>query len=130
MVEGLSPGAARVVARAQGDPEVLAVMLCGRRARGEAGPESDFDVCLVLANGPTADGERTRKRLDCLADADVGLAVFQQLPLYVRSRVLKDGKVLFVRDEDALYDVAIPTVKAWEDFRHIHRMYLHAVACG
>ncbi len=123
-----SPAVARVVARAKNDPDALAVMLFGSRARGEAGPGSDFDVCLVLANGPTSDAARTQKRLDYLAQADVDLAIFQQLPLHVRSRVLKEGRVLFVRDEDALYDVAIRTAKAWEDFRHIHRMYLDAVA--
>ena len=46
----------------------------------------------------------------------------------MRSRILKEGAVLFVRDEDALYDVAIRTAKAWEDFRHIHREYLDQVA--
>lgn len=119
-----------MVARAKDDPEVLAVMLFGSRARGEARPDSDFDVCLVLANGPTSDADRTRKRLDYLADADLDLTIFQQLPLYVRSRVLKEGEVLFVRDEDQLYDVAMRTVKGWEHFRHIHRMYLDAVARG
>ena len=126
----MSPAITRVVARAKDDPDVLAVMLFGSRARGEAGPDSDFDACLVLANEPTSDADGTRKRLDYLAEADLDLAIFQQIPLYVRSRVLKEGKVLFVRDEDRLYAVAIRTVKAWEDFRHIHRMYLDAVARG
>ena len=130
MEEPLPPAVAKLIARAERDTDVLAVMLFGSRARGEAGPESDFDVCLVLANGPATDADRTRKRLDYLAEADLDLAIFQQLPLYVRSRVLKEGRVLFVRDEDWLYDVAIRTVKAWEDFRHIHRMYLDAVARG
>ena len=106
------------------------IILFGSRARGEAGPDSDFDVCLVLANGPRSDADGTQKRLDYLAEADLDLTIFQQLPLYVRSRVLREGKVLFVRDEDRLYDVAIRTVKAWEDFRHIHRMYLDAIAHG
>jgi len=119
-----------VVTRAKDDPDVLAVMLFGSRARGEAGLDSDFDVCLVLTSGPTCDADGTQKRLDYLAEADLDLTIFQQLPLYVRSRVLREGKVLFVRDENQLYDVAIRTVKAWEDFRHIHRMYLDAVARG
>lgn len=125
-----SPAVARVVARAKNDADVLAVMLFGSRARGEAGPGSDFDVCLVLRAKPDADVAMARKRLDYLAEAQVDLAVFQQLPLRIRSRVLKEGVVLFVRDEDALYELAIRTAKAWEHFRHIHRMYLDAVALG
>jgi len=128
--ESVSPAVTRVVTRAKDDPDVLAVMLFGSRARGEAGLDSDFDVCLVLTSGPTCDADGTQKRLDYLAEADLDLTIFQQLPLYVRSRVLREGKVLFVRDENQLYDVAIRSVKAWEDFRHIHRMYLDAVARG
>jgi len=119
---------ARIVARAKDDPDILAVILFGSRARGEATAESDFDVCLVLRSDTSSDLRAAEKRLEYLAEADVDLAVFQQLPLYIRSRVLKEGSVLFVRDEDALYALAIRTARAWEGFRHIHRMYLDAVA--
>jgi predicted nucleotidyltransferase len=121
-------GVARVVARAKGDPQVLAVILFGSRARGDATAKSDFDVCLVLRADASSDLRAAEKRLEYLAEADVDLAVFQQLPLNIRSRVLKDGSVLFVRDEDALYALAIRTARAWEDFRHIHRLYLDEVA--
>ena len=58
------------------------------------------------------------------------MVVFQQLPLYMRSRVLREGRVLFTGDEDALYRVAVRTAKAFEGFRHIHRAYLDEVARG
>lgn len=119
---------ARIVARAKDDPDILAVILFGSRARGEATAGSDFDVCLVLASDPRSRLSAAEKRLEYLAEGDVDLAVFQQLPLYIRSRVLKEGSVLFVRDEDALYALAIRTARAWEDFRHIHRLYLDEVA--
>ena len=48
----------------------------------------------------------------------------QQLPLHVKSRVLKEGNVRFARDEDALYAVAIRAVRAFEGFRHHYRAYL------
>jgi predicted nucleotidyltransferase len=128
MEDRARPALARLVARAERDPDVLAVMLFGSRARGDASPRSDFDVCLVLRPEPGLRRVGAEKRLEYLAEADVDLGVFQELPLAIRSRVLKEGEVLFVRDEDALYDVAIGTVKAWEDFRHIHRQYLDQVA--
>jgi len=118
----------RLVARAQSDPEVLAVILFGSRARGDAGGGSDVDVCLVLAPDRAAEPGRTEKRLDYLGRFDLDVSVFQALPLVVRSRVLKEGKILFVRDEDTLYDLAIRTARAWERFRPIHRMYLDRVA--
>jgi predicted nucleotidyltransferase len=120
------PALARLVARAERDSEVLALILFGSRAREEARATSDVDVCLVLT--ATALPGRGRKRLDYLAEADVDLVVFQDLPLALQTRVLGEGKVLFVRDEDALYDLAARAVRAFEDFRHIHREYLDQVA--
>jgi len=122
------PAVAQLVARAQRDPDLLAVVLFGSRARGDASASSDVDVCLVLAPDRADEPDRTAKRLDYLGRFDLDVSVFQQLPLAIRSRVLKEGRILFVRDEDALYDVAIRTVRAWDRFRPIHRMYLDHVA--
>jgi len=124
------PAVARLVARATTDPDVLAVLLFGSRARGDAAPSSDFDVCLVLGGKPRSDRDRAEKRLEYVAEAALDVAVFESLPLHIRSRVLKEGTVLYVRDEDALYAVAIRTVRAWEGFRHIHRQYLDEVLRG
>lgn len=120
------PALARLIARAEHDPEVLALILFGSRARGESRTTSDVDVCLVLAG--TEPSARSRKRLEYLAEAEVDLSVFQDLPLALQTRVLGEGKVLCVRDEDALYDLAARAVRAFEDFRHIHREYLDRVA--
>jgi len=117
----------RLIGKAEADPDVLALLLFGSRARGDASSGSDVDVCIVLEPGrPSGDGGR--KRLDYLAEADVDLVVFQQLPLAIRSRVLREGRVLFVRDEDRLYETAVRAARAFEGFRHHHRGYLDAVA--
>lgn len=121
---------ARLAAHATKDPDVLAVLLFGSRARGDASPNADFDVCLVLWGAPRSDLDRAEKRLEYLAEGDLDVAVFQSLPLHIRSRVLKEGTVLYARDEDALYAVAIRTARAWEGFRHIHRQYLDEVLRG
>lgn len=120
----------RLVEKAKSDPDVLAVILFGSQARGDASPESDFDVCLVLADGPRSELERAEKRLAYLALADLDVAVFQSLPLRIRSRVLKEGRVLHARDEDALYALAVRTARRWEGFRHIHRQYLDEILRG
>lgn len=122
------PALARVLTRAKSDPEVLAVLLFGSRARGDGSAASDFDVCLVLRPEPASDLARAQKRLEYLAGADLDIAIFQQLPLYIQSRVLKEGTVLFVRDEDALYELATRTARAFERFRPIYRGYLEQVS--
>ncbi|MGH7312542.1 MAG: nucleotidyltransferase family protein [Candidatus Rokuibacteriota bacterium] len=115
----------RLIARAREDPAVLAVVLFGSAARGEATSASDVDVCLVL--NPDAAGEAGRLRLEYLAGVDLDVQVFQALPLYVRPRVLREGRVLLSKDDDRLYELAIKTAKAFEDFKPIYRRYLDAV---
>lgn len=117
----------RVIARAQSDPVVLAVILFGSEARGEASSASDVDVCVVLDPDVPSGLPAARKQLDYVVESDLDVAIFQQLPLVIRSRVLRDGTVLFVRDEDRLYEVAVRTARAFEGFRHHHRHYLDAV---
>lgn len=53
--------------------------------------------------------------------------VFQELPLYVRRRVLKEGVVLLCKDWDALYAIACRTAQAFEDFKPAYRLYLDQV---
>jgi len=114
---------------AQQDDEVLAVMLFGSVARGESSAQSDADICLVLYPKRWQLEELARKRWEYLR-FDLDIKIFQQLPLYVRRRVLKEGVVLLFKDEDQLYELAFRTAKEFEDFKHIYRDYLEAIARG
>ena len=124
------PTVLRVLDRARRDPAVLAVILFGSHARADASVASDLDLCLVLASDSISSLEMSRVRLVYLAEGAADIVIFQQLPLHVKSRVLKEGRVLFVRDEDALYGVAIRAARAFEGFRHRYRAYLDEVARG
>ena len=121
---------AQLVETAKSDRDVLAVILFGSETRGEARAESDVDVCLVLEDKRLDTLGQSQKRMGYLASVDLDIQIFQQIPLYLRVRVLREGKVLFCRDEDKLYAVAFQTARHFEDFRHIHEGYLEAVANG
>jgi predicted nucleotidyltransferase len=112
---------------AQQDSDVLAVMLFGSVARGESSAQSDVDICLVLYPKRWQLEELARKRWEYLR-FDLDIKIFQQLPLYVRRRVLREGVILLVKDEDQLYELAFRTAKEFEDFKHIYRDYLEAIA--
>ncbi len=116
--------------RAEGDPAVLAVILFGSQARGEARPASDLDVCLVLppAMSGTPEQEVVQEAYLDLNGPRLHVSVFQRLPLYIRRRVLKEGRVAACRDEDLLYEVARRTTRAFEAFKHYHREYLEEIA--
>jgi predicted nucleotidyltransferase len=120
----------RVVAAARADADVLAVILYGSRARDDAHAASDVDVCLVLTPAKRAAAEMGRILLGYASMGDLDVQIFQRLPLSVRRRVLKEGRVLFVRDEDALYEEAFRTIRAWELFRPRYEAYLAEVARG
>jgi hypothetical protein len=117
----------QLLKEAQQDSDVLAVMLFGSVARGESSAQSDVDICLVLYPKRWQLEELARKRWEYLR-FDLDIKIFQQLPLYVRRRVLREGVVLLVKDEDQLYELAFRTAKEFEDFKHIYRDYLEAIA--
>lgn len=120
----------KLLAKANEDKDILAVFLFGSVAWKEQTGLSDIDICLVLnpQNTPFEPMVLSRKRLDYLKDIPLDIRIFQQLPLYVRRRVLKEGQILFVRDETLLYELAFRTAQAFEDFRGIYAHYLKEVA--
>ncbi len=133
--KGLSGQAAvalrKFMKRVKEDPHVLAVILFGSYARKERGPLSDIDVCLVFFEQSVSRTEMMHKRLDYLAEfPQLDIQVFQLLPLYIRRKVLKEGKVLYTRDDDALYELAYCTVRAFEDFKHMYYDYLEGITRG
>lgn len=111
---------------AKKDKSVLAVVLFGSRARGEAA--RDVDVCLVLY--PDKSSEGFDKRVEYSTHENLDVSVFQDLPLYIRKRVLEDGKVLLCKDEGLLYDIASATVREFEYFKPRYEDYLEGVLHG
>jgi hypothetical protein len=122
------PEVQRLLERVQDDGGVLAVMLFGSHARGEAGLASDIDLAIVLLPEKDTAEERMRVRLKFLPSKRMDVRIFQQLPLYVRKRVLEDGVILFCRDLDKLYELAYRTARAFAAFRPHYRQYLEQVA--
>jgi len=107
------------------DKDVIALILFGSFARGEE--HRDIDVCVVLAKG-CEKGELARKKMEYLAKfPDLDIHIFQSLPLYIRKRVIKEGKLIYCRDKAMLYDIVADFVKEFEDFLPIYKSYLEGV---
>jgi len=117
-----------VLAKAREDDEVLAVLVYGSVARGE--PNRDVDVCIVLTPGTYTDLALSQKKLDYASTATEGVdvQVFQQLPTYIRGRVISEARVEYVSDEGVLFDVAVETHRMFEDYKPIYEEYLRGVA--
>lgn len=116
----------KIVERVMKDRDILAVMLFGSYARGEK--FSDIDICIVMQPKNFNALSLSKKRLEYSTDfPDYDVRIFQQLPLYIRMRVLKEGKILLCRDEDAMYDLAIRAIREFEYFKPIYFAYLEGV---
>ncbi len=108
----------------------MAVILYGSHARQEAGPGSDRDLCLVLVPGRDTRADQTRVRAAYLefGGGRLDIRIFQQLPLYIRRRILREGRILYCRDEDVMYKVSYRTAQMFADFKPIYEAYLAEVA--
>jgi predicted nucleotidyltransferase len=116
-----------LLSKAKSDRDVLAVMVFGSYARNEK--YRDIDVCLVLKNKPV-NGVMSRKRLSYVSESGLDVHVFQQLPLYIRIRVLKEGKILLCKDTGDLYNIALQTAREFAYFKPNHEKYIEAVQHG
>lgn len=121
---------AQFVSATANDERVLALLLFGSRARGEAKGSSDLDLCIVL-DPRQADASTAASVKLTYLEATPGIfdiQVYQSLPIYVRKRILAEGRVVYCRDEDALYALARRTISEFEDFRPRYQCYLDEVA--
>src|SRR3989344_5929645 len=107
----------RLTRKAKKDKDILAIILFGSYARNEI--FRDIDACLVLKNDKADIGEKRLEYLSSFPDLDI--QVFQGLPLYIKARILKEGKIIFCKDRNKLYDIAIKTIKDFTYYEPIYR---------
>ncbi len=115
----------KIVDRIKKNKEVLAVMLFGSYARKKITPLSDVDLCIML-DKKYKTNDMVKKRLNYLAYSPdkFDIQVFQLLPLYVRMKVLKEGKILYSKDTRKIYDFAYQTIKEYERFKPRYEDYI------
>ncbi len=109
----------KIVQVARGDRHAVAVILFGSYAAGDKGYR-DIDVAIVN-DGKVRSFDELGKYEDKGESAGklIDISIFNDLPVDVQRRVLNDGKVLYMKDRDALYERSIETIRKWDDFRHI-----------
>jgi len=108
------------------DKDIVATILFGSYARSE--PNRDIDLCLVLNKKlPNLLMSKKRLRYSSLFPNKFDVNIFQQLPLYIRKRILKEGKVILCKDEDLLYSIAFATLKEFDMYKKIYYNYLNSM---
>ncbi len=118
----------KIIEKAKKDKEILAVALFGSSVKGDG---RDMDICLIL-DRKYPNIEMSRKRLEFLSETgdNTDVQIFQQLPIYIRVRVIKDGKILHYKNMDKLYELVFEAIKEFELFKRSYGDYLDAVENG
>ncbi|MFW6282524.1 MAG: nucleotidyltransferase family protein [Minisyncoccales bacterium] len=108
------------------DDRILAVALFGSYARDEE--YRDIDLALIL-NKKMTKKEMSKIKVEYLSKINpkIDLHIFQQLPIYIRFRVLKEGKILLSKEDSKLYEIALINLKEYEFYKKIYSMYLENV---
>ncbi len=106
------------------NPKVMAAILFGSRARGSASLLSDTDLAVVLKD-PTPEDEA---EVGSLYSSQIDLALFHRLTPYVQYEVLKEGKVLFVRDREYLTRVIWRTIHNFLEYSWMYRRVKEKIA--
>ncbi|MBC7251022.1 MAG: nucleotidyltransferase domain-containing protein [Anaerolineae bacterium] len=112
---------------------VAVVYLFGSQARGDSGPLSDVDIAVLLTGQPTAE-ECAQQQLALLDKVtaylrrdDVDVVILNRAPLLLQHRVIRDGKVLFCRDDLYRVRYEAQTIMAYLDFRYYQERYFDAL---
>jgi uncharacterized protein YutE (UPF0331/DUF86 family)/predicted nucleotidyltransferase len=115
-----------------GQPWVAVAYLFGSVAQGRAGPLSDVDIGYLPVDARDADSEgRLLDQLVLrLGREDVDLLDLRHAPFPLRFRAVRDGRVLFCRDELARERFEVEAVLRYLDFKPLRDAGLRIAARG
>lgn len=115
------------------EPSVVVVYLFGSQARGDVGPLSDVDVAVLIDQGvPSRETLALRLRLmeaigRALCVERVDVVILNGASYLLQHRVIRDGSVLYYRDELAQVRYEFRVLRDYLDFRYYEDRHLQAV---
>ncbi len=112
--------------------DVVAAYLFGSQAEGRTGKLSDVDVAVLLNGGSKK--ELFQKKLEIggelgnlLKREDIDVVVLNEAPPLISHRVVKNGKLLFTRDEKARLAYEVRAVLRYLDWKPFLEKYTKEV---
>jgi len=105
---------------------VKAVFLFGSHATKKQNPNSDIDLCIF---GKLT--EKEKKDIFRISLEKFDISFFDELPIWIKTRVFKDGKPIFNKDKQNIINIAFKTMHEWEDFKPLmqNRVYRRFGKC-
>ena len=99
---------------------VIALILFRSVARGEAREYSDIDLTIITRTGIFKPEEHY---LLIYGSRKVDVSLFFALPITIRFRVIREGKVLFCKDPLQLHRTKVKTVQEYLDIAPLIRRH-------
>jgi len=115
-----------IVAELKKIRSIQAIYLFGSQVRGEAGPLSDIDICVIA---PAA-SKKEKNEISGCAYHDVDIILFDNLPLTIQARIFKEGKLLFVANQHYIDELAWRTTKTYLDYKPILKKFIETYLPG
>ena len=100
--------------------EVIALILFGSAARGQMRSTSDIDLCIVTQRDLPQSG-----RWDLLSYGShkIDVNLFWDLPVTIRFRAIREGRVLFCKDALLFHRIQAQTVREYFDIAPLIRRH-------
>jgi predicted nucleotidyltransferase len=98
---------------------VKCIYLFGSYATGKQLPFSDIDICVI---GDKI-SEKWKSKILALSSKKIQISIFDELPIYIKFRVFKEGRILFNKDEEFLHRTIFSTVKEYLDFKPLLKRF-------
>ncbi len=109
---------------AKRNKNIIAVVLFGSFARGKK-TAKDIDICMFLKKTD----HKIIIKISSVSDK-FDVHIFEDLPVYIRQRILKEGRIIYCSDNKLLYEIAISAVKEIEDYIKYYNNYMGAMKHG
>ncbi len=108
------------------DSRIAFALIFGSHARGTASSHSDVDLAIGLAVGvqlSTLDLGSLSARLEAAAGCPVDLVLLDDAPPGLAYRVFRDGRLLLMRDRDALSARKARAILEYLDFQPFEELF-------
>ena len=105
--------------------DVIALVIFGSVARGEARSISDIDLCIVT---PRDLSQSSRWDLLSYGSQRIDVNLFYDLPITIRFRAIREGRVMFCKNALLFHRIKAETLREYLDIAPLIRRHcLHAM---
>ena len=128
MKKNIEKEAAEIAKRIARLPQVKAIYLFGSQVTGRARDDSDIDLVVITDTDSCAEDDAKNFEVIGYSNDKVDVSVFSRLPIMIKFRVLKEGRLLFSRDAKELLRIKVDVYREYLDYSSfIKRFYKRVI---